>query len=232
MNRRVWLAAALCWTLPVRAAESLPQRRFAVPGMRGVVLRLPGDLVLTQGGHELLVVQAEAHVLDRIELVRQQDVLVIAARAPGFQTRKPIRLSLTLRDVRSITNDTAGSIRADALSGDRLSLTQAGSGSLWIGRLRAASLTVLLDGSGDVEIGAGSVQHQDVTLDGSGDYLAAGMHSAHARVAAQGSGSARIRAQDTLHAILTGSGDIAHQGGAKVTSQEDGAGELIELREP
>lgn len=230
---RAALAAALALAVtvahsPAAVAEPvLAQRTENVAGMQGVSMRLPGALHLRQGSPEMLSIEAEPKVLERIEVLRRDGMLIIQSKAPGFQTRHPIVLKLTLRTVRELHADSAADLQAGPLQSDRLRISLEGSDELLIARLNVRHLTVRLSGSTRATISAGQAEFQDVELDGSGDYAAAGFTSRQARVKAAGSGSAGVRVTERVDATIEGSGDIEVAGPGQVLSRIDGAGEVI-----
>lgn len=235
-DRRRWLALALALLLGPSGASrtlaepALAQRREAVGGMEGVSVRLPAGLWLHQGSPEELSIEAEPKVLDQIVVTRSNGIVIIDSKSPGFQTRHPIRLRLTLRTVRTLHADSAAALHSGPLKTDRLRITLEGSDELTITRLDASRLSVLLSGSASAAIEAGQVDNQDVELQGAGDYDASSLHSRQARITAAGSGDARVHVSGHVEALIEGSGDIEIGGPAQVSPRIDGAGEIVRHR--
>jgi hypothetical protein len=203
--------------------ESRPVRDFDALELAGI-----GAVALTQGDEEALTIEAEDNILPEIEAVVEGRRLTLGfkrGRRPAPRPTKPIRFSVTMKDVRGLAVSGAGAITAATLATDRLDLRVSGSGQIALDRLTAEDVTAGLSGSGNVVV-AGQVGRQTLTISGSGSYQAAGLASRDTAVTISGAGGARVAAADTLVARISGVGSVEYTGDPRVTQQITGVGRL------
>src|SRR5215510_6773011 len=85
------LAAAVATGLATTAnAAELTRETRPVNGIERVVLRSVGELEITQGADEALVVEAEPRLLSRITTTVSQGTLTIDTAGGNFQTQQPL----------------------------------------------------------------------------------------------------------------------------------------------
>lgn len=204
-------------------AESRPVRDFDALELAGV-----GTVALVQGAEEALTIEAEDNILQEIEAVVEGRRLTLGFKRGGLRTprpTRPIRFSVTMKDVRGLAVSGAGAIAAETLATDRLDLRVSGSGQMALDRLAAEDLTAGLSGSGTIVV-AGRVGRQTLTISGSGSYQAGGLASRDTTVTISGAGGATVAATDTLVARISGIGNIEYIGGPRVTQEITGVGRL------
>lgn len=204
-------------------AESRPVRDFDALELAGV-----GTVALVQGDAEALTIEAEDNILPEIEAVVEGRRLTLGFKRGGLrapQPTRPIRFSVTMKDVRGLAVSGAGAIAAETLATDRLDLRVSGSGTIALGRLAAEDVTAGLSGSGSIVI-AGQVGRQALTISGSGSYQAGGLASRETAVTISGAGGATVAAADTLVARISGIGNVEYTGDPRVTQEITGVGRL------
>lgn len=221
----VLLAAALTMRPAAAAATSMEERQ--VSGFDRIVLRGIGELIVTQGDREALVVEAEARVLPAISTEVRQGVLYFEIREPRISTRYPIRYRLTVRNLVAIDALASGDVRIGRLETPSLDLRLAGSGPVRVQRLNAVALSLRVDGSADVSMEGGAVGRQTISITGSGNYSAAGLESDEATVTISGSGTAELWATNRLVARIPGSGVVRYHGDPKIETSITGAGTVV-----
>ncbi len=210
-----------------------------------VYLRCQGDLVITLGDREELVVQAESNLLELIETEVEDGTLTLrTTRGTNLRTTKSIRFALTVRALEAIRSTGSGDITAPRLQAKRMdieltgsgdldlkgletgecSLRLTGSGDATIGELRADELTVRQTGSGDVEIDAGVTAQFAAHITGSGECQAAELRTRHATVRITGSGGVDVYVEDSLDCRISGSGGVRYGGDPAVEVKSTGSG--------
>ena len=222
------ILCALCFAAMApahAAADGLAREQRPVAGIERVVLRAVGDLYVTQGTQERLVVEAEKPLLGRISSTLNHGVLTFDITGGPFASRHPVRYHLTVTNLKSIDARGSGDINVGALRGDALDLKLAGSGNATLHDLDTKQLTVRILSSADVSLD-GHAMRQTVSLDGAGDYDASKLRSEQADVSIGGSGSITVRVKARLTARISGSGEIRYYGSPKVDSAITGAGEV------
>ena len=191
-----------------------------------IVLRAPGELIVTQGANDQLELEAEQRVLARLRTQVLDGVLHIKTDAKGFSTDQPVRYRVRLRTLAGIESHDAAQIRLGRFTASSLDLVLAGSGRLDLAGLTARRLSVRLPGSAEVHIGAGAVETSQLDISGSGQYAASKLIAERVSVAISGSGEALVAAQRLLEVTIDGSGELCYLGQPRVTQNITGAGSV------
>ncbi len=199
-------------------------------GFHSVDLRSNGNVIITQGDTEGLVIEAEDNVLPLIETsVTADGTLLIAFKArEEIHVTKPVIFKVAVKTLDAVVLSGSGSVSAKALKADRFTVQLRGSGNLDLGGLEIGALTTAIDGSGNVKL-AGHAKTQTVDVNGSGDYEAAALQTAAATVNVAGSGDCEVAASETLAVNISGSGDVSYYGTPAVTKKISGSGSVDSL---
>lgn len=219
------LVGALALAGASSAAEVAREQR-AVTGVERVVLRAVGDLYVTQGSQERLVIEAEKSLLPQIASHVAQGVLTLDIRGRQFSSRHPIRYYLTVKNLKTIDARGSGDISAQNLRGPALDLLLAGSGNASVRALETQHLGVRIISSGNVTVD-GRASRQTVSIEGAGDYDARRLHASQATVAISGAGNAIVHVRERLTARISGSGEVQYHGHPRVESTITGVGEVL-----
>lgn len=235
LSRRLRVALALlaalllvtaCGTgLVIGSGKSITEER-PIEGVDSVVLAFVGDLRITQGDEEKLVITADDNVMPLITTEVNDGVLTIGSKSTlGLQATTELRYDLTVRDLRSVRLAGAGNLGMDGFQTDDLALAITGAGSMSAQNLDVSNLDVALNGLGSLEV-SGEADRQEVGLTGSGDYSAGDLRSGVADVTLSGLGSITIWATEKLDATISGAGNIEYYGDPEVTKQISGLGNI------
>ncbi len=199
-------------------------------GFHSIELVSSGDVVITQGDTEGVVIEAEDNLLPVIETkVTEGGVLQL-----GFKTReelhytKRLLFKVSARTVDTLVLAGSGNVGSKALKADKLRVKLAGSGNINVGDLTVDTLTVEIVGSGDVKL-AGKAARQTVEVVGSGDYSAGDLQTGAATVNMVGSGDCEVAASEMLDVNVSGSGDVSYHGNPKLTKHVSGSGAVESL---
>lgn len=235
----------------VRGSGRISEESHTFTGLTGVQLATRGELEIRLGDTEALQVSADDNLHEYFRIETDGGALRIATRR-GFHLRpsRPIRYTLTVRELEFIGLSSSGDASAPALRGDRLEirLDSSGdlsvdgieadavdvrlrsSGDLAVGDLRAESLAVRISSSGNVGIDGGEVDSLDVTISSSGDFDGESVRSKRATVALSSSGNARLWAEESLDARLNSSGSVSYRGDPEVDGRANSSGRIRPLR--
>lgn len=193
--------------------------------------KLSGNVVITQGDHEGLVVEGEDNILPLVETTVDAEGtlhLGIKKQAGRITFEKDLVFKVAVKSLDKIELAGSGKVQAASLSADHLDLRLLGSSDVSIDHLMAHRLTVAIDGLGEVKL-AGNVQSQTLAINGSGDYRGRNLKTEDTRVTVNGSGAAQVWAEKTLDTAVHGSGDVSHRGAAKPTKEAHGMGTVHPL---
>ena len=216
-----------------------------VDSFDAVELACQGDLVISLGEREELVIRAESNLLEHITSeVSGGELNLRAARGVNLRPTKSIRYELTVRSLEAISSTGSGDIVAPRLRSERMELRLTGSGDLdlegletgdgslritgsgdaEIGRLVAEAFSLRITGSGDVKILDGGVRGFEAQVTGSGDCKAADLETRTAKVRISGSGGVSVHVDETLDCHISGSGDVRYSGDPDVDVTTTGSG--------
>ena len=169
------------------AEEPLVRESRPVANVSAVSLKGSGDVVITQGNKEELVVEAQKSVLPKISTEVDNGTLSLSMKSGTFHFGKDpkIRYYLTVKQLNKIALAGSGDIRAASLNADKLDIVTSGSGDVRIDSLSALEINVRISGSSDVKL-AGKVNSQSIKIAGSGDVKYYGQPKVSQSVAGSG----------------------------------------------
>lgn len=200
-----------------------------VSGFHGLVLANSGDVVVTQGDTESLVVEAEDNILPLVETTVTDGVLKLGFKAnEEVHYTKRLLFKISVKTLDNLMLAGSGNVDAKALKADKFKVMLAGSGNVNVGDLETDALTVDIAGSGGVKL-AGKAAKQAVRVMGSGDYEAGALKTGAATVKVVGSGDCELTASETLDITMSGSGDVSYHGNPTVTKHVSGSGDVTAL---
>jgi hypothetical protein len=224
------MAFGACKT--VKGSGNVIEEVRNVRGFDGVALEGSGTVLVTQGGEESLLVEAEDNIMPYIETKVEDGILVL-----GFKDdRGSVNLNPTARIVfhvgllefHSAAIGGSGSIESKRVETDRIALEVAGSGDVDIKSLEANELTVDLAGSGHLKL-RGKADEQTVNIAGSGTHDCPDLSTRSASVNVSGSGNAVVRVTDELSVNIAGSGEVEYHGDPQVSQSVLGSGSVRSL---
>ncbi len=211
----------------VTGSGVVTQENRAVSEFNAVSLNGAGELTITQGEKESLVVEAEDNLLPLIKSQVRNGVLVIGFDSESFgatvHPTKSIKFDLSVKELNSIAVAGAAVIRSERLKGDRLTLTVDGAGLVKLNGVEATEVSTTMNGAGNVEL-AGNVVRQVATLNGLGNYQTHDLNSKSAQVTVSGAGGATLRADENLDVAINGAGSVTYYGNPRVTQKIAGVG--------
>jgi hypothetical protein len=216
--------------LVVGSGKTVTEER-EISGVEGVALSFVGDLQITQGDEEKLVITADDNVLPLITTEVNNGILTIGGRSTvGMQVMSPLRYDLTVRDLNSVRLSGAGNAEMDGLETGDLKVEISGAGNLAIRDLKAERVDATLSGLGNVELG-GEAQRQAVRLSGAGSYSGGDLQTGSAKIELSGLGGATVWATESLDVRISGAGNVEYYGDPQVTQEIGGLGNVEGLGE-
>ena len=211
------------------SGESAEELR-SLAEFHSVSFSLPGTLFIEQGNESAVRIEGDDNLLPSIVTFVEGEQLQIRSNNVNLRPRAPLRLYLTVADLRAIRGSGSGRIEAPGVDAEEFSVSIRGSGGLLLPNLQAQQLQVQISGSGNVEM-SGRVQHQSISVSGSGKVKAMELESEVADVRISGSGSAVVRADRQIDARVSGSGSVRYAGNPKVTRAISGSGKVTEVED-
>ncbi len=213
----------------VRGSGNLVSEERPVSGIERIALYGIGEVEVTLGDSESLVVEAEENLLEYLETDVDNGVLELRTRnLINLQPRRDIRYLVTVQSVEGLEIFGSGNITLDRADSTAMRLLIAGSGDIKIGELRADSLDITIPGSGDIRL-SGEVGRQTINVAGSGKYHADDLLSQSAEIRVAGSGDMTLWVVEDLTVRILGSGDVRYYGEPSVSQTILGSGNIVSL---
>jgi hypothetical protein len=217
------------------ADQTTNQEKREVSYFNRIVNRGIGNIIITQGDHEELVIEADSEIRQRIHTEVREDTLFISFDF-GWQDlfgltfigRGPIRFHVTMKDIQALKLSGAGNIEAKSIKSDKLELSLSGAGNLNVDSLRCKELTCLLSGAGNITAG-GSTQTAQIQLSGAGSFHGDSLEITDAKVIVSGAGSAKLKVTKKLDGSISGVGSVDYTGSPEVTSRVSGMGSIKKI---
>ncbi len=177
----------------IRGSVSISEEIHTFTGLAGVQLATIGELDIRLGDREELRISADDNLLEYFEAVQDGETLRIGTRR-GVRLRpsRPVRYTLTVRELEFIGLSSSGDAIAPALMADRFEIRISSSGDLSVDGIEASSLDVRISSSGNVKIGEGVADTQDIRIGSSGDLSMDDLRARALTVNISSSGNVRI----------------------------------------
>ena len=208
-----------------------------IGSIQAVVLNSGGELTITQGETNSLVIRADDNILPLLTSDVSDGALVLELKrgASGYTTNTGVSYQLTVSDLDTITANSAGNVKVEALLADHVALILNGSGDINVERIEAETadfelasagslvvttvdartVALLIGGSGDASIAHLNATTLDTRLVSAGDATISGS-AEHQQVRLQGSGSFHGETLAGADATL----DLSSSGNASVNVAE------------
>jgi hypothetical protein len=189
-------------------------------------LSYPAQVIISQGGAELLTIEADDNVAAAIRTQVVDGVLEINNLHDHFWTispTRPPRITIVVKDLAELDFESAGDVQLNGLMTDNLKMIMDGAGSLKLDNLQLKSLDCNLSGVGSVQA-SGIADAINVHVQGLGSFNGSNLHTQSAIVNLDGMGSATVWADNNLRADVSGMGSVNYYGNAQVSKTVDGLG--------
>jgi hypothetical protein len=196
-----------------------------------IYLRCYGEILLDQGERESLVIEADEIILPRLscEVADRKLVIDLKSWRDHLQSQKlPVRLEITMKEIRLISIAGSGTLLSDGIRSDQLHLLVSGSANGAVNRLVVGDFKVTIPGSCRMEI-AGEVNSHEVHISGSAKLKEEHLTCQTAEVRISGSADVDLFVTKKLTIGISGSGTVRYRGNPEISQRISGAGEVIAL---
>lgn len=179
-------------------------------GFTGVDLQTTGDVTITIGKVDSVVVEADDNILPLLKTEVIGSQLLISKRAnTKISTRNPMRFIVTMKKLENASMSGTGDIKIDGLDSDLVKFDLSGTGSITAN---------------------GKVKTLHVSLPGTGKIVCEELEADTVIAHHSGNGEITVRAGHSLDANITGVGSINYYGDpAEITKTITGHGSINEL---
>jgi hypothetical protein len=204
------------------------QEQRQVASFNRIALSGYGEIILTQGETESLVIETEPGALEKLRSEVRNGTLELKITSWWnwiFSSRPPIKYFICVRQLEALTISGSGSLQCAGLKTDALRLLTSGSSQIDIEPLEARELEIRISGSGKAGI-AGCVDALGIFISGSAKILAPELKAKTADVHISGSGEIVVNPAEKLDVHISGSGSVSYFGQPKVTQHISGSGSI------
>ena len=185
----------------------------------------PVDVVIRQGAHRSLVIEAEDNIMPLVRATTERGMLSLDTKG-AFRTRTGIKAVLTVPSLERVDINASGDVRFDGWNARDIALVIGGSGDIELGG-EVANVRALIRGSGDIDLAPTRVSYVDADIDGSGVIRMGSLRKLDATI--DGSGSIQAGVVGELDAVLNGSGEIIYRSADRVLRMErNGSGRIAQ----
>jgi putative autotransporter adhesin-like protein len=207
-------------------ADTVKEER-KVSAFSGVDLRIAGDVLITQGTTQKVIVEGDADDIKDLKTEVSAGVLII--KFEGWKVRYgTIKVYVTAAQFESLEVSGSGSIIAQSdIKTDDLEVEVSGSGKIKVEKLEANEIEAEISGSGKIYLdGDKEAQSLEFDISGSGDIYADGIKIKNIEGDISGSGKADVNCTGKLEADISGSGRIYYKGNCQVDADISGSGSV------
>lgn len=212
----------------IKGEGDIVKQEIQPSGMDGFNLAIAGDVILTPGHTQKVVIEAQQNIIDNIKRDVKDGRWGISA-IKNMHDYKPVTIYITLPAVDDVGVSGSGSVRSKGKfsgSGD-LDISVSGSGDIELD-FTSTSTDVNISGSGEVTL-LGTTGDLEISISGSGDVFAKGLSSSDCHIRISGSGDAQVQVNGALEANISGSGDVHYTGNASVQARVSGSGTVSKM---
>lgn len=197
-----------------------------VPVFSGIELRSTANVYIVQGEKQDVRIEADDNLLQHIQTKVKDDALVISSDDKRFNSKSPINIYVTVKDLCMIDLSGSGNvITRNEINCQHMTIRLSGSGDIRA-MLSGKSLKATLTGSGNLDL-SGSTAETDFRLSGSGNINAGKLQTFSTNVLISGSGTSTVDVKNELTVNITGSGNVYYvEAPDKIRSRITGSGAI------
>ncbi len=205
-----------------------------VGSFTSISIPYPAEVIIRQGTAELVKLEGEDNLLPQLSAQVNDGTLSISNKVSSWNERvnptKPVRITITVKDLRQVNFSSAGSVRIEKLTTDSLNVRLSGAGSLVFDQVKIKTLDCSLSGAGSITA-SGQADSLTLNVSGVGSFSGADLVSASVDVRLSGVGSATVHPKESLTARVSGMGSVRYYGNPKVDERVSGLGSVNKIGE-
>lgn len=188
-------------------------------------LKIAGDVYVTQGDSQKVVVEAPQNVIHELDLDVRSERWEI--EFDDCVKDYEIKIYITIPEIKELRISGSGMIYGENdFNIGNLVLRVSGSGDIDI-VANMEDLDAKISGSGKMKL-EGEADKLELKISGSGDYRAFDLIAEDVDVEVSGSGDCEVTANDELDVEIRGSGDVYYKGEPEVNTDISGSGDVID----
>jgi len=220
------LALVMLFTLSIISSYAQKKEDRDVGSFTTIGFAISGELHLTQGSPQKVVVEGDAADLEKLVTKVENGVLKIKFKPKVNKIKSTVKIWVTAPEINGVAVAGSGKVFAEGeISADDFSLAVSGSGKIKFANLEADKLEIAISGSGDIVM-AGGADKAGIAISGSGDVSAEGFEIEYCDISISGSGTCKVNVVEELDASISGSGKVYYKGRPVIDAHTSGSGKI------
>jgi hypothetical protein len=221
------LVSAQTWGT-IKGEGEIVRQEITLPAIDGINLAFSGDVVLTPGSAQKIILEGQQNIIDNIKREVRDGHWNIAFEK-NVKEAKKVTVYMTVPSLEDVGLSGSGSIRSTGTFTGLSDLDVSVSGSGDINFAHDSKTTdVRISGSGNITL-SGATQNLDIVISGSGHVMAKELKASDCDISISGSGNATVQVNGDLETSISGSGDVWYTGNANVSARISGSGEVMKI---
>jgi hypothetical protein len=201
-------------------------KEFVLPHFDRVHLNLAGDLFVSMGDEQRIVIEGQPNVIDQIDDKVKNEKWEIEFNG-CMNNYDDLKIYVTLPRYEEITLNGSGKVYGETvITANDLDVNLSGSGSIDLETV-TSQVSAVISGSGKIFM-EGETEEFDLKLSGSGDFKGYNLLTVDTDILVSGSGDTEIFTSDFLKVRISGSGDVFYKGQPDLDVKVVGSGEVID----
>lgn len=212
----------------IKGEGEIVKQEITLEAIHGVNLGFSGDVILTQGNTQKIVMEGQQNILDNIRREVKSGVWNVYFDK-SIREMKNVTVHITLPNLDEVRLSGSGSIRStNKFTGaDDMEIRVSGSGGITLD-YTANSTDLALSGSGEINL-SGESKELSIAVSGSGDIVAGNLKTDNCDIHISGSGDATVNVNNSLETHISGSGDVRYSGSPSVEARISGSGDVSKI---
>ncbi len=209
----------------IKGEGDVVRQEIKLDAFHGINLSIAGELVLTQGPTQQVVIEAQQNIIDNIRKEVKGGSWNIEY-IKYVTDEKQVKITVTVPNLDDLGLCGSGTITStNTFQGiSNLEINVSGSGHLQF-NFEAQNTEVSLSGSGKLNL-EGKSSELDIAISGSGVIDAEDLKTKGCEVSISGSGDAALYVDGDLETEISGSGDVTYAGNTSVHASISGSGSV------
>ena len=153
-KKSLTILVASIFLLAAISVSAQKKEERTVDKFSSIGMGIHGDVYLTQGSPQKLVLEGDEDILEKVVTEVRDDMLKIKFSVPNVRTKSPVKIWITVSEINGLYLSGSGSINAEtAIKSDEMELKVSGSGKINIENLSCDEVDAAISGSGDIKLG-------------------------------------------------------------------------------
>jgi hypothetical protein len=190
------------------ASGNVISRDFTVDDFSGIDLSEPMDYLIVQGDKNLVKIETDDNLLDKVKTEVRNGILSVDTRSLGGASQ--LKVTIQVKELKNISISGAATLKSEnALKSTDLKIDASGAAEVKL-EVNVENLETDLSGAAEIKL-SGNALHHSVKASGAADLKAEDLQTSTTEVHMTGASSAKIEAKDKLSGNISGISDVKYK---------------------